>query len=133
MSMAHGLESRVPFLDHPLVEFAATIPADIKFPGGRMKSLLKEVFKHKIPEKVLNRRDKMGFPVPLKEWFSGDLKDFLHDIFSSSQAQTRGFYDAKKVLKGLEGSSQFSRKIWGLLCLELWHREFHDKSHEYRH
>lgn len=133
MSMAHGLESRVPFLDHPLVEFAATIPADIKFPGGRMKSLLKEVFKHKIPEKVLNRRDKMGFPVPLKEWFSGDLKDFLHDIFSSRQAQTRGFYDAKKVLKGLERSSQFSRKIWGLLCLELWHREFHDKSHEYRH
>jgi len=131
--MAHGLESRVPFLDHPLVEFAATIPADIKFPGGRMKSLLKEVFKNKIPEKVLNRRDKMGFPVPLKEWFSGDLKDFLHDIFSSKEAQTRGFYDAKKVLKGLEGSSQFSRKIWGLLCLELWHREFHDKSHEYRH
>lgn len=133
MSMAHGLESRVPFLDHPLVEFAATIPADIKFPGGRMKSLLKQVFKNKIPEKVLNRRDKMGFPVPLKEWFSGDLKDFLNDIFSSTQAQTRGFYDAKKVLKSLEGSSQFSRKIWGLLCLELWHREFHDKSHEYRH
>ena len=133
MSMAHGLESRVPFLDHPLVEFAATIPADIKFPGGRMKSLLKEVFKHKIPEKVLNRRDKMGFPVPLKEWFSGDLKNFLHDIFSSQQAQTRGFYDAKKVLRSLEGSSQFSRKIWGLLCLELWHREFHDKSHEYRY
>lgn len=133
MSMAHGLESRVPFLDHPLVEFAATIPADIKFPGGRMKSLLKEVFKHKIPEKVLNRRDKMGFPVPLKEWFSGDLKNFLHDIFSSQQAQTRGFYDAKKVLKNLEESSQFSRKIWGLLCLELWHHEFHDKSHEYRH
>lgn len=133
MSMAHGLESRVPFLDHPLVEFAATIPADIKFPGGRMKSLLKQVFKNKIPEKVLNRRDKMGFPVPLKEWFSVDLKDFLNDIFSSTQAQTRGFYDAKKVLKSLEGSSQFSRKIWGLLCLELWHREFHDKSHEYRH
>lgn len=133
MSMAHGLESRVPFLDHPLVEFAATIPADIKFPGGRMKSLLKEVFKNKIPRKVLNRRDKMGFPVPLKEWFSGDLKDFFHDIFSSQQAQTRGFYDAKKVLKSLEESSQFSRKIWGLLCLELWYREFHDKSHEYRH
>ena len=75
----------------------------------------------------------MGFPVPLKEWFSGDLKDFLYDIFSSEKAQTRGFYDAKKVLKNLEGSAQFSRKIWGLLCLELWYREFHDKNHEYRH
>lgn len=131
MSMAHGVESRVPFLDHPLVEFAATIPADIKFPGGNMKSLLKKVFHNKLPSKVLERRDKMGFPVPLKEWFSGPLKEFLYDIFSSKNAQTRGFYDAQKVLQNLDNSSQFSRKIWGLLCLELWHREFHDKYHEY--
>ena len=129
MSMAHGLESRVPFLDHPLVEFAATIPADIKFPGGKMKNLLKEVFKEKIPPKILHRRDKMGFPVPLKEWFSGPLKEFVYDIFSSQTAKTRGFYDPQKVLQNLENSSQFSRKIWGLLSLELWHREFHDKAH----
>lgn len=132
MSMAHGLESRVPFLDHFLVEFAATIPADIKFPGGKMKALLKEVFKDKIPQKILHRRDKMGFPVPLKEWFSGPLKEFIYDIFSSSSAKNRGFYNAQKVLKNLEKSPQFSRKIWGLLSLELWYREFHDKSHEYR-
>lgn len=131
MSMAHGLESRVPFLDHPLVEFAATIPADVKFPGGKMKSLLKEVFKNKIPDKILNRRDKMGFPVPLKEWFSGPLKGFVYDVFSSQVAKTRGFYDPQKVLQNLESSSQFSRKVWGLLCLELWYREFHDKQHEY--
>ncbi len=129
MSMAHGLESRVPFLDHPLVEFAATIPADIKFPGGKMKSLLKDVFKDQIPKKILHRRDKMGFPVPLKEWFSGPLKEFVYDIFSSQVAQTRGFYNPGKVLKSLEHSAQFSRKIWGLLSLELWYREFHDKSH----
>lgn len=132
MSMAHGLESRVPFLDHFLVEFAATIPADIKFPGGKMKALLKEVFKDKIPQKILHRRDKMGFPVPLKEWFSGPLKEFIYDIFSSSSAKNRGFYNAPRVLKNLEKSPQFSRKIWGLLSLELWYREFHDKSHEYR-
>lgn len=131
MSMAHGLESRVPFLDHPLVEFAATIPADIKFPGGKMKALLKDVFKEKIPDKIINRRDKMGFPVPLKEWFSGPLKEFVHDIFSSQCARTRGFYDPQKVLENLENSPQFSRKVWGLLSLELWYREFHDKSHEY--
>ncbi len=130
MSMAHGLESRVPFLDHPLVEFAATIPADIKFPGGKMKNLLKEVFKEKIPEKILHRRDKMGFPVPLKEWFAGPLKEFVYDIFSSDVAKTRGFYNPKKVLENLENSSQFSRKIWGLLSLELWYREFHDKSYD---
>jgi asparagine synthase (glutamine-hydrolysing) len=132
MSMAHGLESRVPFLDHRLVEFAATVPANIKFPGGQMKSLLKKVFKDEIPEKILKRRDKMGFPVPLKEWFGGPLKDFVHDIFSSEAAKTRGFYDPKKILKNLNNSSQFSRKVWGLLSLELWHREFHDKQSEYR-
>lgn len=128
MSMAHGIESRVPFLDHSLVEFAATIPADIKFPGGKMKSLLKDVFKHNIPSKVLNRRDKMGFPVPLKEWFAGELKDFVYDIFSSQVAKTRGFYDPLKVIANLDNSSRFSRKVWGLLCLELWYREFHDKQ-----
>jgi asparagine synthase (glutamine-hydrolysing) len=126
--MAHGLESRVPFLDHPLVEFVATIPADIKFPGGKMKNLLKEVFKEKISPKILHRHDKMGFPVPLKEWFSGPLKEFVFDIFSSKAAQTRGFYNPKQVLHNLESSTQFSRKIWGLLSLELWYREFHDKS-----
>ena len=131
MSMAHGLESRVPFLDHSLVEFAASIPADIKFPGGKMKALLKNVFKDKIPAKILNRRDKMGFPVPLKEWFEGPLKEFIHDIFSSQVAKTRGFYDPQKVLLNLHQSPQFSRKAWGLLSLELWYREFHDKQHEY--
>lgn len=132
MSMAHGIESRVPFLDHKLVEFAATIPADIKFPGGKMKALLKSVFKEKIPHSIVNRRDKMGFPVPLKEWFEGPLRDFVYDIFSSEAATTRGFYDPKKVLKNLDQSSQFSRKIWGLLSLELWYREFHDQQINYQ-
>lgn len=128
MSMAHSIESRVPFLDHPLVEFAATIPADIKFPGGKMKYLLKKTFEHKIPEKILNRRDKMGFPVPLKEWFAGPLRDFIHDVFSSEVAKTRGFYNPTQVLESLNKTPQFSRKIWGLLSLELWYKSFHDQS-----
>ncbi len=132
MSMAHGVESRVPFLDHPLIEFAATIPANIKFPGGRMKALLKDVFRNEIPDKILNRRDKMGFPVPLKEWFAGPLKEFVYDVFSSQAAKTRGFYDPLKVIENLDNSSQFSRKVWGLLSLELWHRMFHDNETEYK-
>src|SRR5690606_22435505 len=68
MSMAHGLESRVPLLDHPLVEFAATLPPTVKFGGGRMKQLIKETYADVIPQPILDRRDKMGFPVPLKEW-----------------------------------------------------------------
>jgi asparagine synthase (glutamine-hydrolysing) len=128
MSMAHGVESRVPFLDHALVEFCAKIPADMKFPGGKMKSLLKKVFAHHLPDCIRNRRDKMGFPVPLKEWFEGPLREFVLDVFSSQAAQTRGFYDAKKVLSHFTKSSQFSRKIWGLLSLELWYCQFHDQN-----
>src|SRR3990167_9035500 len=80
MSMAHGLESRVHFLDHPLVEFAATIPSNIKFKDGELKRLLKLTFKDVLPKEITNRKDKMGFPVPLTKWFKKDLKNFLLDI-----------------------------------------------------
>jgi asparagine synthase (glutamine-hydrolysing) len=86
MSMAHGLESRVPFLDHPLVEFAATIPADVKFKDGNLKHLLRSTFRNQVPASVMNRRDKMGFPVPLATWFSGELKDFFFDTIVTMES-----------------------------------------------
>ncbi|KAB0675904.1 asparagine synthase (glutamine-hydrolyzing) [Aureimonas leprariae] len=132
MSMAHGLEARVPLLDRDLVEFAATIPADIKFPGGRMKHLLKEFSRPHLPEAVMNRRDKMGFPVPLKEWFSGPLRDFVQDIFSNQAAKSRSYLDNAAILKNFDAGGQFSRKTWGLLSLEIWHQLFHDRSAEYQ-
>ncbi len=79
MGMAHGLESRVPLLDQELVEFVATIPADVKFKDGQAKHLLKHCFSNTLPRPITERRDKMGFPVPLKEWVNGELKDFVHD------------------------------------------------------
>ena len=132
MSMAHGLESRVPLLDHPLIEFAATLPADLKFEGGQMKHLLKTTFADKLPESLIDRRDKMGFPVPLKEWFQSDLRDMIVDIFRSSGARTRPFVNSCAVLKNFDKASRFSRKTWGLLSLELWHQTFHDKAADYR-
>lgn len=132
MSMAHGLESRVPLLDHPLVEFVATIPADKKFMGGNMKYLLKQVFASEIPTEILNRRDKMGFPVPLKEWFSSDLHDFVIDIFSTMAARRRPYIDSKAVIQNFGNEMRFSRKSWGLLSLELWYQQFHDKAAEWR-
>ena len=131
MSMAHGLESRVPLLDHPLIEFLATVPADVKFEGGRMKHLLKRACAHELPPAILERRDKMGFPVPLKEWFSGELNDFVQDIFRSRGARQRDYINAAAVLANLEGAGQFSRKIWGLLSLELWQQQFHDRAADY--
>ena len=132
MSMAHGLESRVPFLDHPLVEFLATAPADVKFQGGQMKQLLKSTFEDTLPRIVLERRDKMGFPVPLKEWIEGPLKSFVTDIFEIQRAKQRPYFNSDVVLANFDGAARFSRKTWGLLSLELWHQQFHDRAAEFR-
>jgi asparagine synthase (glutamine-hydrolysing) len=132
VSMAHGLESRVPLLDHPLVELAATIPADIKFKNGTMKHIFKSAFRSYIPEDIYNRKDKMGFPTPLTEWVQGEARDFILDIFSCKAAQNRILINNRKVLEGLSKEQKFGRKIWGLLCLELWQQQFHDKENEYK-
>ncbi len=133
MSMAHGLEARVPLLDHPLVEHCARVPADVKFEGGQMKRLIKTTFADVLPDDVLNRRDKMGFPVPLKEWFDGELRDMVQDIFSSQRARHRPYFNSAAILDGVAHSARFSRKTWGLLSLELWHQQFHDRAAEWRH
>ncbi len=130
MSMAHGVESRVPFLDHPLIELAATIPSDVKFKNGRLKNVLKNAMAEVLPDSILHRTDKMGFPVPLHEWLRrpGIVQDFVRDTFSSQKALTRDLIDNRKVLNGLENEMKFGRKIWGLLCMELWQQAFHDQA-----
>lgn len=131
--MAHGLESRVPFLDHPLVELAATIPSNIKFRNGALKNVLKHTAKDILPQSVFNRQDKMGFPTPINQWAAKEAKEFIFDVFSSSQAQGRALINNKSVLSGLSnGQSKYGRKLWGLLCLELWQQEFHDKAQTFR-
>jgi asparagine synthase (glutamine-hydrolysing) len=132
MSMAHGLESRVPFLDHSLVEFAATMPADIKFKDGTLKRVLTNTMRNELPSEILDRKDKMGFPVPLNDWLKGDLRTFVFDIFASENAKNRAFFNNTEIMKALSTDSQFGRKIWGLLSLELWQQEFHDKSAYYK-
>lgn len=132
MSMAHGLESRVPLLDHALVEFIATVPADVKFRKGRMKNMIKKTYRDTLPKKLMERRDKMGFPVPLKEWYSGELNEFVRDIFSSRSMRSRDFINMGKAAESFAEEARFSRKTWGLLNLELWHQMFHDRSAEWR-
>jgi asparagine synthase (glutamine-hydrolysing) len=132
MSMAHGLESRVPFLDHKLVEYVAGVPADVKFTGGQLKQLLRTSFTESLPSEILDRRDKMGFPVPLKEWFSGELNEFVKEVFSNSASAQRDYIDSAAVLKNFESEAKFSRKTWALLSLELWQQEFHDRASQFR-
>ncbi|HWR67667.1 MAG TPA: asparagine synthase (glutamine-hydrolyzing) [Desulfomonilia bacterium] len=131
MSMAHGLESRVPFLDHEIVEFAATMPSDIKFKDGTLKKILLDVVNDDLPRVITERKNKMGFPVPLNEWLQGDLKDFVLDMFTSSKAKKRDYFNHKAIVDSLNKEPQFGRKLWGLLSLELWHREFHDRRAYY--
>jgi asparagine synthase (glutamine-hydrolysing) len=132
MSMAHGLESRVPLLDHPIVEFAATVPADVKFKGGQLKHLLRSTFHDQIPSSVLNRRDKLGFPVPLSAWFSGELRGFFFDTITSMESKSRQGLNPAAIKRNFESTGKFSRKTWALLSLELWHQQFHDRAAEYR-
>jgi asparagine synthase (glutamine-hydrolysing) len=132
VSMAHSLESRVPLLDHRLIELAATIPADVKFKDGEMKHVIKRSLRSVVPEQILDRTDKMGFPVPLSEWLSDGAREYVADILSTRQARSRELIDNRKVLDGLEREQRFGRKLWGLLSLELWQRAFHDREHEFK-
>jgi asparagine synthase (glutamine-hydrolysing) len=129
MSMAHGVEARVPFLDHPLVEFAATIPADIKFKNGELKRLLKAVFSDRLPVAIRERKDKMGFPVPLNLWLKkgGRARDLIGDILGSERARSRPYLGEGMSIDGvLDSQSVYGRNLWALLGLELWHRQFVD-------
>ena len=134
MSMAHGVESRVPFLDRHLVELAATIPSNIKFKDGNMKHVLKSCMKTVLPESIVNRTDKMGFPVPLQEWVSeqGIVREFVTDILSSQNAKGRALINNRRVLDGVDRETKFGRKLWGFLCLELWQRAFHDRAASFK-
>lgn len=125
-SMAVSVESRVPLLDHRLVEFMATVPPEIKFANGNSKHLFKNTLKNVLPKEILERKDKMGFPVPLNQWFKNELKDFVADVLFSQRAKERGIYNIKKIEDAYNKETQFGRISWGLLCLELWHRVYVD-------
>ena len=134
MSMAHGLESRVPLLDTKIVELAATMPSNVKFKDGALKHVVRLAARGLLPDSVLDRKDKMGFPVPLQEWITapGRVRDFVRDTFTSTAARTRPFLKNDVIAAALDKQPKFGRKLWGLLSLELWQRRFHDRAAEFR-
>ena len=99
-----------------------------------MKHVLKAALRDVLPEAVATRRDKMGFPVPLHEWLArpGPVRDFVHDVFASRASLERDLVNNRVVLTQLEKEPRFGRKIWGLLCLELWQRRYHDEAGRFR-
>ncbi|MBI5816643.1 MAG: asparagine synthase (glutamine-hydrolyzing) [Nitrospinae bacterium] len=132
MSMAHGLESRVPFLDHSIVEFAATLPANVKFKNGELKHIFRKTMDYALPKSILSRKDKMGFPLPLTDWINGPMRGFVNDILGSKRARERELVNNGAVIKKIAEEPKFGRKIWGLLCLELWQTTFHDQEAKFK-
>jgi asparagine synthase (glutamine-hydrolysing) len=128
-SMASGLEVRSPFLDHTLVEFAATIPAGLKLRGRTGKQILRTALAGLLPPSIL-ARPKMGFGVPIDHWLRGELRELMTDCLLSPRALGRGYFRPAAVRRLVEehaaGGANWRDRLWTLLMLELWHRTFLD-------
>jgi asparagine synthase (glutamine-hydrolysing) len=128
-SMAYGLEARSPMLDHPLMEFAASLPSGLKLKGGTKKYILKEAVKPLLPREIIER-PKMGFGVPLEHWFRDELKDLAHDVLLSGTLAQRGYFRPEVIRRLLDehvrGVRAWHYQLWNLLMLESWHRVFID-------
>jgi asparagine synthase (glutamine-hydrolysing) len=131
MSMAASIESRVPFLDHKLVEFAARLPDAWKLSNWTGKRVLREAMKGVVPESILNR-PKMGFPVPFGHWTRAAWNGVARDILLDRRARARGVFDPVAIDQLLRdhrlGRAEGGDQIWTLLNLELWYRTFIDKE-----
>ncbi len=129
MSMAASLEARSPFLDHVLVEFAATLPASLKLRGATGKYILKRAFEGKLPREIIYRR-KHGFGVPVGKWFRTTLRDYLGDTVLSERSLRRGLLRREAVLRlaseHASGERDHGHALWTLLMLEVWHQVFLD-------
>ncbi|HKR78821.1 MAG TPA: asparagine synthase (glutamine-hydrolyzing) [Nitrospira sp.] len=129
MSMAHSLEARVPLLDHPFVEFAATIPAEWKLHRGRTKHIFVKALRGWLPDEVLDR-SKKGFGVPLNRWFRGPLRPVVQELLLSDTFRRRGIFDAayvKRLIERQEQGRPLDLHLWTLMSFELWCRTFMDR------
>jgi len=129
MSMAASIESRVPFLDHKLVEFSARMPERMKLRGWTTKYVLRESMKGVLPDVILKRR-KMGFPVPVGTWFRGKYRAVIDEYVLSERTLARGLFEPEYLKQMVEahqsGVENHADRLWSLLNLEIWLRQFID-------
>jgi len=127
MTMANGLELRVPFLDHKMVEFAATLPNASKVQGKGGKTLLRGAMRGVLPDAIIDR-PKKGFPLPLGSWLRTSLRQFTRDSLLARDSACSRFVDrdetARLVQEHEQGSADRSQEIWTLLVFEFWHQHF---------
>lgn len=129
-SMLTSLESRVPLLDHVVMEHAARMPVGLKLRNGAGKHILKEAMRPYLPTEILTRR-KMGFGVPLDGWFRNELRGFAREVLTDARTRQRGLVRPEAVDRlfaaHLEGRRDYSSQLWSLICLELWCRTWWDR------
>lgn len=129
MTMAASIEGRVPLLDHHLVEFAASLPPQLKLKGLTRKYLLKQVAKSWLPPEIIDRK-KQGFPMPISLWFRREARALVRDVLSPAAVRRRGLFDVGFVQRLLDeherAFADHGSLIWSLLNIELWHRQFID-------
>jgi asparagine synthase (glutamine-hydrolysing) len=130
MSMAASIESRVPFLDHKLVEFSARMPREMKLRGSTTKWILREAMKGILPAEILDR-PKMGFPVPVGNWFRGEFSHIVDEYVLSPRAAERGIFDpdfVRSLVDRHRAGENHDERIWALVNFEIWQRRFFDGS-----
>ena len=129
MSMAVSLESREPLLDHKLLEFAATVPSGLKLKNGRGKHLLRRLLERRIPKAIVDR-PKHGFEAPIGEWLRGPLAPMVDGLLLDGRLRDRGVFDDRAVTDmwraHRDGQQDHRHRLWSLVMLELWFRQFVD-------
>jgi asparagine synthase (glutamine-hydrolysing) len=132
MSMAASVESRVPFLDHKLVEFTSGLPERLKLRGWTTKYVLRKAMKGVLPEAILSR-PKMGFPVPIGKWFRGPYRSIINEYVLSERALSRGIFQedlVRSLVNRHDAGEDHSERLWALVNFEMWQRQFIDGEHE---
>jgi asparagine synthase (glutamine-hydrolysing) len=129
-TMAHSLEARSPLLDPEVMELGASLPAELKLRGNEKKVVLRDALRDWLPDDLLDRK-KMGFGVPLPNWFRNELREYVRDVLLDPGTIDRGYF-REDYVRGLitthvEGKQDASSRLWALLMLELWHRAFVDR------
>jgi asparagine synthase (glutamine-hydrolysing) len=132
MSMAASIESRVPFLDHKLVEFTARMPREMKLRGGTTKWILREAMKGILPDKILTR-PKMGFPVPVGRWFRREFRNIIDEYVLSERVKSRDIFDAqfvRRLVAEHNAGENHDERLWSLVNFEIWQRRFIDGEND---
>jgi asparagine synthase (glutamine-hydrolysing) len=131
MSMAHSLESRSPLIDYRVVEFAASIPAEMKLKRKNLKYILKKVAHRYLPEELINR-EKQGFGFPLGIWMRKELKDFLGRLFAQSRFVQEGIFNREYITQLLQehgsGKANHDFRLWILMNLEIWYKMYFENE-----